>query len=197
MKKLCREFYLRDACSVAYDLIGKILVHEENRGTTSGIIIETEAYKGPEDKAAHSFGGRRTARTEMMFHEGGRAYIYMLYGMYYCFNITANIEGKPEAVLIRAVEPLLGIDIMKARRKTDSMKNLCSGPGKLCIAMNITKELYGIDLCGNELYVIDDGRPAPIVKTSPRINIDYAEEYRNVLWRYYAEGNRFLSCMTR
>lgn len=190
--KLKREFYMRDACLVAHDLIGKVLVHSSPNGLTSGIIIETEAYKGPEDKAAHSYGNRRTKRTEIMFHEGGLAYVYMLYGIYYCFNVTANVFGKPEAVLIRALEPLEGIDIMRARRKTNSI--LCNGPGKLCVAMGITKDLYGADLCGNKLFILDDKkRPTPPVKTSPRINIDYAEEYRDVLWRYYAEGSRLLS----
>ena len=193
MKKLERDFYLRDACTVAHDLVGKILVHKSQEDTTSGIIIETEAYRGPEDKAAHSYNNRRTARTEIMFHEGGLSYVYMLYGMHCCFNITANIYGKPEAVLIRALEPLEGIEIMKARRKTDTMTNLCSGPGKLCGAMGITKRLYGADLCGNELYVLDYDRPAPPVIASPRINIDYAEEYRDVLWRFCAEGSRYIS----
>lgn len=190
MKELGRDFYLRDACIVAHDLIGMALVH----GTTSGVIVETEAYKGPEDKAAHSYNGRRTGRTEIMYHEGGHAYIYMIYGMYYCFNVTANIGGKPEAVLVRAVEPLDGVDVMMVRRKTRDIRKLCSGPGRLCSAMGITKELYGADLCGERLYIVDDGRPAPAVKTSPRINIDYAGEYRNVLWRYYADGSRFISC---
>lgn len=192
MEKLTRKFYLRDACTVAYELIGKILVHRQNENITSGIIIEAEAYRGPEDKAAHSYNNRRTARTEIMFHDGGFAYVYMIYGMHCCFNITANISGKPEAVLIRALEPLEGIDIMKARRKTDNMKNLCSGPGKLCCAMGITRELYGEDLCSENLYVMDNKKPAPIVRTSPRINIDYAEEYINVPWRYYAEGSRHI-----
>ena len=193
MKKLEREFYLRDACTAAYELVGKILVHESHEGITSGIIVETEAYKGPEDKAAHSCNNRRTARTEIMFHEGGLSYVYMLYGIHCCFNITANIYGKPEAVLIRALEPLEGVDLMKLRRRTESVKNLCSGPGKLCCAMGITRKLYGADLCGNELYVLDDGRPAPSVIASPRINIDYAEEYKDVLWRYCAEGSRYVS----
>mgnify|MGYP002626913110 CR=1 FL=1 len=193
MEKLTRNFYLRNACTVAYELIGKILVHRQNENITSGIIIEAEAYRGPEDKAAHSYNNRRTARTEIMFHDGGFAYVYMIYGMHCCFNITANIYGKPEAVLIRALEPLEGIDIMKARRKTDSVKNLCNGPGKLCSAMGITRELYGEDLCSENLYVTDNKKPAPIVSTSPRINIDYAEEYINVPWRYYAEGSRYIS----
>ena len=189
MIKLSRDFYLRDACIVAHDLIGKILVH----GSTSGIIVETEAYKGPEDKASHSYNNRRTNRTEMMYHAGGHVYIYMIYGMYYCFNVVANIPGKPEAVLVRALEPLEGLDVMMTRRNTRDIMKLCSGPGKLCGALGIGRELYGEDLCGEEIYITDDGRPAPDVKASPRINIDYAEEYRDVLWRYFADGSRYIS----
>lgn len=186
MKKLEREFYIRDVNIIARDLIGKLLVHESNQGLTSGYIIETEAYKGPEDKAAHTYNNRRTKRTEIQFHEGGYAYVYMIYGMYYCFNITVNIASRPEAVLIRALEPHEGIEIMKRRRRTESLRNLCNGPGKLCCAMGITKEHYGIDLCGDELYLLDDERPVPEIKTSPRINIDYAEEYVPLEWRYYS-----------
>ncbi len=189
MKKLERNFYIRDVNIIARDLIGKILVHESNEGITSGIIIETEAYKGPEDKAAHTYNNRRTERTEIQFHEGGYSYVYMIYGMHYCFNITVNTPDKPEAVLIRALEPHEGIELMKARRKTKSLSNLCSGPGKLCSAMGITKAHYGIDLCGDELYLLDDERPAPMIMTSPRINIDYAEEYASMEWRYYAASN--------
>lgn len=181
MIKLERSFYELDACTVAHELIGKILVHDSHEGRTSGIIIEAEAYRGPEDKAAHSYGGRRTARTEIMFHEGGLAYVYLIYGMHCCFNVTASVVGKPEAVLIRALEPIEGIGIMTARRGTS--RNLCNGPGKLCQAMGITRELYGADLCGNEIYIADDGYDFPVA-TSKRINIDYAEECRDFLWRY-------------
>lgn len=189
MKKLEREFYIRDVNIIARDLIGKLLVHESPKGITSGFIIEAEAYKGPEDKASHTYNNRRTSRTEIQFHEGGYAYVYMIYGMHYCFNITVNIASKPEAVLIRALSPHEGIELMKERRKTESLRNLCNGPGKLCSAMGITKKHYGIDLCGNELYLIDCERPAPVIMTSPRINIDYAEEYVDVKWRYYAASN--------
>lgn len=186
MEKLTREFYERDAECVAHDLIGKILVHDSNEGRTSGVIIETEAYKGPEDKAAHSYGGRRTSRTEAMYLTGGHAYIYLIYGMHYCFNVTANFAGKPEAVLVRALDPLDGLDLMASRKKSHDKRNLCNGPGKLCCAMGITRELYGEDLCGGELYILDNEAPEEIL-TSPRINIDYAEEYRDVLWRYYVK----------
>ena len=185
MKKINRDFYLRDVNDVARDLLGKILVHNQ----TSGIIIDVEAYKGPEDKASHTYNNKRTSRTEIQFHEGGYAYVYMIYGMYYCFNVTANLPNMPEAVLIRALEPLDGIDLMKARRRTNDIKNLCSGPGKLCAALDIKKTDNGQDLCGEEIYILDGGINDIKIKTSPRINIDYAEEYKDLLWRYYIEFN--------
>ena len=188
MNKLDRDFYSHDACYVAENLIGKILVH----GRTSGIIVEAEAYRGPEDKAAHSYGGKRTSRTEIMFHEGGLAYVYLIYGMHHCFNVTASVAGKPEAVLIRALEPLEGVPAMIKRRGISDIRNLCSGPGKLCQAMAITIENYGDDLCGNELYISEGVKDFRVI-ASERVNIDYAEEYRNVLWRFFAEGNKFVS----
>lgn len=192
MKKLTRDFYMQDACTVARNLIGKVLVHNSHDGTTSGIIVEAEAYCGPEDKAAHSYNNKRTKRTEIMFHAGGFAYVYMIYGMHCCFNITANIPGKPEAVLIRALEPLAGGCLMFQRRNTHSWENLCNGPGKLCAAMGITRELYGADLCGDSLYVIEGVKNYNVI-ASERVNIDYAEECKKFLWRYYAEGSIFVS----
>ena len=191
--KLPREFYLRDAVNLAQDLLGKILVHDSDTGRTSGIIVETEAYRGPEDKAAHTWNNRRTRRTEIVFGEGGFAYVYLVYGMYHCFNVTANVAGKPECVLVRALEPREGVELMKARRRTNSLVNLCSGPGKLCGAMNITRELYGADLCGDELYILDNEYPELTITASPRIGIDYAQEYRDFMWRFYIEGNKFVS----
>ena len=192
MKKLDRSFYARNACDVAHDLIGKILVHDSEIGRTSGIIVEAEAYRGPEDKAAHSYAGKRTSRTEIMYHEGGLAYVYLIYGMYHCFNVTASISGKPEAVLIRALEPVEGIPLMIQRRKFSRVIDLCNGPGKLCSAMGITREHYGIDLCGDELYITEGVKDFRVM-TSERVNIDYAEECRKFLWRYFADGNKFVS----
>lgn len=119
MGKLNRNFYLRSAEELAPALLGKILVHKTAEGVTSGIIVETEAYIGPEDKGAHSCGGVPTARTAVMFGKGGFAYVYLIYGMYSCFNVVANVKDKPEAVLIRALEPLDGVELMKMRRGTD------------------------------------------------------------------------------
>ena len=194
MAKLNRKFYLKSASELAPALLGKILVHKTAEGVTSGIIVETEAYIGPDDKGAHSCGGVPTARTAVMFGQGGFAYVYLIYGMYSCFNVVANEKDKPEAVLIRALEPLDGVELMKMRRGTDKPENLCSGPGKLCSALGITREQSGADLCKNELFILDmpELSKSEII-VSPRINIDYAEEYRDKLWRYFVKGNKFVS----
>ena len=196
MRKLDRQFYLRDVNITAHDLIGKILVHQAPEGLASGVIIETEAYRGPDDKASHTYNNKRTSRTEIQFREGGFAYVYMIYGMHYCFNITVNEASKPEAVLVRALEPLDGLELMKARRKTQNVINLCNGPGKLCSAMGINMQTYGQDLCGEKIYILDDNIMLD-VGTSPRINIDYAEEYVNMPWRYFAVENIYVSKCSR
>ena len=193
MKKLAREFYVRDAVTLAHDLLGKILVHESGEGMTSGIIVETEAYVGPKDKAAHTYSSKRTSRTEIVFGDGGYAYVYLVYGMYHCFNVTANVAGKPECVLVRALQPLDGTALMMSRRNTSRITNLCSGPGKLCAALGITRELYGEDLCGGRLYILENNYHDMKITASPRIGIDYAEECRDYLWRFCISGNEYVS----
>jgi DNA-3-methyladenine glycosylase len=194
---LQRAFYQQDTVKVAKDLLGKILVHESSQGKTAGRMVETEAYRGPEDKAAHSSGGRRTPRNEVMFGEKGHAYIYFIYGMYYCLNVTAgNVLGKPEAVLIRALEPVAGQDIMAKRRGARQTKtaNLTNGPSKLCMAMDISKSQNKTDLTSPPLY-IEDAPPVPkkdIVETT-RIGVDYADEWKNRPWRFYIKRNIFVS----
>ena len=181
--KLNREFYRRSALIVARELIGKKLICHNEEGKTSGIIIETEAYMGVDDAASHSYQNRRTKRTEAMFSDGGRAYIYLIYGMYLCFNVSTNLKDVPEAVLIRALEPTDGIELMKQRRNKHSLKDLCSGPGKLTQAMGISMRHYNIDLCGDELY-IETTDLKPKIESTKRINIDYAGEAANYPWRF-------------
>lgn len=200
MKKLERKFYKRVSIEVSKDLLGKYLVHEYNNIKLISKIVEVEAYMGVIDKAAHSYGGRRTKRTEVMYMEGGYAYIYQIYGMYYCMNVVTSEVDNPQAVLIRAVEPVEGIEIMSKNRygieyeklSNYQKKNITNGPGKLCMAMNISKKLNGEDLCKNRLYILDNKEDFSIV-SSKRINIDYAEEARDYLWRFYIEGNKYVS----
>jgi len=192
--KLQREFYERDTITVARNLLGKYLVHEIDEGTLIGKIVETEAYIGPDDAAAHTCNGLRSSRTEVIFGAGGYAYVYMIYGMYYCFNIVSNVKEKPEAVLIRALEPVEGIEIMKKHRKLDKLKNLCNGPGKLCSAMSITKKENSVDLCGESLYLLDKSNVSDEdILSTPRINVDYAGEAKDYPWRFIIKDNKFIS----
>ncbi len=192
--KCSRDFYNRDVLTVAEELLGKVLVHVTPEGVTKGRIVEVEAYDGAVDKAAHSYPNLRTGRTEVQFGQGGYAYVYLIYGMYHCMNIVVNTEGKPEVVLLRALEPVEGIGLMKRRRGTDKIRQLCSGPGKLTQAMGITREHYGHDLCSGDLY-LEDGPAVPeeqILRTK-RINIDYAEEAREFLWRFAEKDSPYVS----
>ena len=192
--KMERDFYLRGADIVAPELLGKLLVHRTAAGLTAGMIVEAEAYLGPEDDGAHSYGGRRTERTAVQYGPGGYSYVFSIYGMHFCFNAVCAQEGKPEVVLIRALEPVEGIALMEKRRGSQSLTGLCSGPGKLCAALNITKAQYGLDLCGGELFITEYKTiAADKIRTSPRINIDYAEKCRDYPWRYFLADDPHVS----
>jgi len=201
MNKLNRDFYLRDTLTVARDLLGKQLVHETRGCRLVGKIVETEAYTGPEDKACHAYGRRRTERTEAMYSIGGFAYIFIIYGMYCCFNVVTEQEDSPSAVLVRAVEPVEGAGHMAELRYGTALHSLtsrqkiglCNGPGKLCIAMDIRKSENGLDLCGSTLYICDAQNKPFNIRTSPRINVDYAGEYKDKPWRFYMEESKYVS----
>lgn len=212
-KRLPREFFTRDGITVARELLGKILVHETAVGTVRGIITEVESYMGEEDKGSHTYGGRRTERTEPMYHVGGTSYVYLIYGMYCCMNIASMTEGIAQAVLLRSVVPadreseermqrLRGMDAAarKARRAgrkaveteqqvcPDSVrKHLADGPGKLCIAMGITRTDNDVDLVKSGSFYVTEGwkiDPSDI-QAGKRIGIDYAEEAADFPWRFY------------
>lgn len=192
--KVNREFYNRDTLMVAEEILGKLLVHKTEDGVVKGKIVEVEVYMGPDDKAAHSYGNRKSERTKIQYGEGGYAYVYLIYGMHCCMNIVTNTSEKPESILIRALEPVEGIELMKKRRKTSNLRMLCNGPGKLSQAMGITRENYGDDLCGDSLY-LEYREPLPkenVVRTK-RINIDYAQEARDYLWRFVVKDNPYVS----
>jgi DNA-3-methyladenine glycosylase len=193
---LSQSFYQKDTIAVARELLGKIIVHELREGTTSGRIVETEAYRGPEDWAAHSSEGRRTARNEVMYGQKGHAYVYFIYGLYFCVNVTAgNVPGKPEAVLIRALEPVAGEELMSERRgRQIKVANLTNGPSKLCMAMGISKAQNKADLTAPPLY-IENASLVPkddIVETT-RVGIDYSGEWKNKPWRFYIRNNKCVS----
>jgi len=196
MQKLLREFYTRsDTLQIARDLLGKTLVVPTEAGErVSGMIVETEAYCGIEDKAAHSYGNRRTKRTETMFTVGGTAYVTFVYGMYFQFNAVVGEVGVPHACLMRAVEPLEGIETMKTRRGQMKDSNLTSGPGKLCIAFDIEKSFNNQDLLGDKIWIEDAGKlTSDEIVVGKRIGIDYAEEYVEKPWRFWVKNNRFVS----
>lgn len=204
MKKIPREFYTReDTLQIAQDLLGKTLVIPNEFGErVSAKIVETEAYLGAIDKAAHSYKNRRTKRTETMFAVGGTVYIFFIYGMYFQFNIVAGEVDSPYAILIRAVEPLENIEIMRERRNAkrknpDSKmpdKNLTSGPGKLCIALGIDKSFNNEDLLGEKVWLEEGEKLAKTeIVSGKRIGIDYAEEFAEKPWRFWIKDNLFVS----
>lgn len=179
-------------------LLGKLLVHESPQGRTAGMIVEAEAYCGPFDDAAHSFGGRRTARTEAMYAPPGHAYVFRLYGMHCCFNVVTASAGEPQAVLIRALEPVEGLALMGSRRGSSDRRLLCSGPGRLCQAMGIGMEHYGQDLFSGSLRLEEYRVFSPEeICVSPRVNVDYAAEYRDRLWRFFLKDSPCVSRVPR
>lgn len=180
MEPLDRDFYRQNTLKVARSLIGKLLVFEHSQGRLAGIILETEAYRGPRDRASHAWRGP-TPATKLMFGPPGFAYIYLIYGMYYCLNVVTEGEGFPAAVLIRALEPVKGLDRMLQNRNGSS--HLTDGPGKLCQAIGIDQRLNGTDLTHGPLY-ITAGRPSKKVERGPRIGVDYAGAWREKPWRF-------------
>jgi len=194
---LPRSFYEGRVLDVARAMIGKVLVHRLPEGVVAGRIVECEAYRGPEDRAAHSSGGRRTRRTEVMFGPPGHAYLFLLYGMHWAFNVVVGPEGHPHAILVRAVEPVLGVEHMAARRGLDAGSvRLTNGPGKLCAALGLDAAAYGVDLCGTGLFLAEGEARAPVGR-SPRINVDYAGAWAQKPWRFYERGNRYVSVAPR
>lgn len=194
--KIEREFYLREnTVKIARELLGKLLVVPNEQGERiSGMIVETEAYLGVEDRAAHSYGGRRTKRTETMYAEGGRVYIFFIYGMYFQFNIVTGPVDRPHAILIRAVEPIEGVEIMRERRGQMKDSNLTSGPGKLCIAMGIDRTANGTDLLGEKIWLEDHKKITPKhIAVGKRVGVDYAEEDADKPWRFWVKDNSFVS----
>lgn len=185
-RKITRDFYARDTLTVARELIGMHLVHAHGRSIRAGRIVETEAYQGPQDLAAHSSRGR-TSRTEVMFGPPGHAYVYFIYGFWHCLNVVTAAEGVPHAVLLRALEPISGID------------DKTWGPGLLCRAMHIDKRLNGADLCGDALWLERppaSSRGTPRIARSARIGVDYAGEWARRPWRFYDRDSRYVSTVS-
>lgn len=195
--KLPVSFYRqKNVCTVARELIGKVLVSSFNGLVTAGRIVETEAYNGAIDKASHAWGGRRTNRTEIMYAAGGVAYVYLCYGIHHLFNVVTNVADVPHAVLVRAIEPVAGVDHMLQRTgKTKADFTLTRGPGNVSKALGIYKQHTGLDLRGNELFIVNDGftvQPLQIIAT-PRIGVDYAGKDALLPYRFIVKDNPYVS----
>jgi len=194
--RLDYEFYQKNAVQTAKDLLGKILVRKYDGKTIKVKIVETEAYCGAEDKASHAHNNKKTKRTKAMFEKGGIIYIYLIYGMYYCLNIVTAEKDNPHAVLVRAGEPIAGLNYIRENRniKSNKIEDLTNGPGKLSQALKIDKSFNNSDLIkSDKLYIIDNQDKNPKIETSPRINIDYAEEFKDKKWRFFIKGSNFIS----
>ena len=199
MSKLSADFYKRDNVQlISRELLGKVLCTNFHGKLTSGIIVETEAYAGGTDKASHAYGGRRTKRTETMYSSGGTAYVYLCYGIHHLFNVITNVEGVPHAVLIRAVQPLDGIDIMLRRRNLKNISNrLTAGPGILSQAMGISVHISGQSLLDKQIWIENRENNNPLkdfkIISSPRVGVQYAGKDASNPWRFQVENSPWLS----
>lgn len=197
LTKLSRAFYQReDVVLIAKELLGKVLCTQFDGIKTSGIIVETEAYNGRTDKACHSHIHGRTERTKIMFGEPGHAYVYLCYGIHHLFNVVTNKEGFADAVLIRAIEPLEGVDqILIRRNKSKLERSVGGGPGIASQALGITTKNYGVDLLGDQIWIEDRRKaiPGSQIIASPRVGVDYAGEDAKLPWRFRVNNNLFTS----
>lgn len=195
--KLPRSYYSnQDVLFLAKDLLGKVLFTEIDGETTAGIIVETEAYFGVKDKASHAYGGRRTDRTETLYSHGGVSYVYLCYGIHHLFNVVTSVEDEPHAVLIRAVEPLIGKEIMEARRNMPASKpSISAGPGSAAKALGIDRSFNRKKLTENEIWIEDHSisYPPDEIIAGPRIGVAYAEEDALLPWRFFVKGNKYVS----
>ncbi len=196
-KKLPAAFYGRNnVVEITRELLGKILVTKFNNAITAGRIVEAEAYNGPFDKASHSYGNRRTKRTEVMYAAGGVAYVYLCYGIHQMFNVVTNVQDIPNAILIRALEPVIGIDTMLERSKKNLHGfDLTRGPGNVARALGLHTSHTGISLQSDELFIADDGlryNESEIAVTT-RIGVDYAAEDALLPYRFIVKGNKYVS----
>ncbi|MFN4233419.1 MAG: DNA-3-methyladenine glycosylase [Bacteroidia bacterium] len=189
MPKIPQDYFLNDdVVFLSKDLLGKVLFTRFNGITTAGIITETEAYAGINDKASHAYRGRRTARNEVMYHKGGKAYVYLCYGLHHLFNIVTNVEGIPHAVLIRAIYPYIGIQEILNRRNAKTLsKILTVGPGKVSQALGIHTQLNGTSLNGNKIWLEEHGIVFPVnkINVGTRIGVEYAKEDALLPYRFW------------
>ncbi|MCZ6898994.1 MAG: DNA-3-methyladenine glycosylase [Bacteroidetes bacterium] len=196
MAKLNEAFYLRDQVwQISKELIGKFLFTQIDGVTTGGMIVETEAYCGINDRACHANNGRRTKRNNIMYESGGRAYIYLCYGIHYLFNVVTNIKGRADAILVRAIEPCQGVEVMLKRRNHNTLQNrLTRGPGSLSRALGIGIKHNGELLLGKTIWIEDHQIDVEhLIHSGPRIGIVYAQEDVHKPWRFYVKDNPWVS----
>jgi len=195
MQKLTKDFFLNDSVTnVAQELLGKVLFTNINGNISSGIIVETEAYCGRDDKACHAYNGKITKRNKVMYAQGGIAYVYLCYGMHNMLNVVTNTAGHADAVLIRAVEPLEGLSYMLARKQTSKIERISSGPGNVCKAFGIELIHNETDFGGNELWLEENPTHFDFeIRASTRIGVDYAGDDAKRLWRYSIKDNKWVS----
>lgn len=191
------EFYRQgDVVSIARHLLGKHVYTFIDRKLTGGIIVETEAYRGPDDRGSHAYENKKTPRNEIMYKAGGLAYMYICYGIHDMLNIVTGAEGLSHAALIRAIEPLEGLDMMRLRRGLFGKDfRLCQGPGSLAKAMGLNKQHNGTDLQGNLLWLTDEGvtYTDEQVVAAPRVGMNFEGPYKTIPWRFYVKGNPYVS----
>lgn len=200
-----KKFYGADGITLARNLLNKYLIREYDNKKIVTKIVETEAYMGAIDKAAHAYKNRKSTRTEPLYLSGGHIYVYLIYGMYNCLNLSANKENTPECVLIRAVEPISDLDEISYNRFSKpyneltnyQKKNLTNGPGKLCKGLNIDRSLSGENIFGSKLYIEDNTDNDFEIVEDKRINIDYAQEDKDKLWRFYIKNNKNVSVINK
>lgn len=200
-----KKFYNENGITLAKNLLNKFLIREYDNKKIVTKIVETEAYMGTIDKAAHAYKNRKSTRTDPLYLSGGHIYVYLIYGMYNCLNLSANKENIPECVLIRAVEPINDFDEISYNRflkpyselTNYQKKNLTNGPGKLCKGLNIDRSLSGKHIFGSELYIEDNTDDDFEIVEDRRINIDYAQEDKDKLWRFYIKNNKNVSVINK
>jgi DNA-3-methyladenine glycosylase len=195
--KLNADYYLnQDVVALSKDLLGKFLFTKFKGCLTGGMIVETEAYKGPEDRGSHAHKGRNTPRTRIMFAEGGNSYVYLCYGIHYLFNVVSGPENMPHAILIRGLEPTIGIEEMLRRRKSEKLSsNLTAGPGALAQALGITTSHNALSLQGDEIWLEDRGfklSENQILETA-RVGMNFDGPWHSIPWRFRIRGNKFTS----
>jgi DNA-3-methyladenine glycosylase len=195
--KLPQEFYERnDVVTISRELLGKYLFTDIDGAVTGGYIVETEAYNGIIDRASHSFGNRLTPRTKTMYMQGGIAYVYLCYGIHEMFNVVTSVEGQPHAILIRAIQPTDGVDIMQFRRKMKEVKpTITMGPGSVAQALGISRKINAISLQSDTLWIEDRGMviPPENIAAVPRVGVAYAKEDALLPYRFYVKGNPYVS----